>query len=481
MAVSTTKFPAQGARSLTERGTSTHNSKRPPSDDEILGLVTAVQRPTAVAGDGDLNVDDATTDEGNAAGTGATSQSGNDAASDSSGAAGSDDGKSTGNDAIPAALAQLADADPQVRQVLDDAQAYRAVFPSPQAARDAKNQLDELDGMFFSAQPADHAKLAARIHDLSPEAFRNFAHAVQVHAAKVGAEANPASSVDGPAAAGGMASDASSESHAANSSGDGSQTVATQNGAPNVSSDADQMHSSQAAPAHHVNAAAQATPRANHAAPQVAASPSDPHRAAQIAFFHDTNAAAVEHILGAIHTQVNRLLPDSVPAGTRNRIVGEVYREIDSTLRANRQLGKQLREAFQAGAGDSAHQRAIVTLVAGRAKQALPSVAKRVIGEWTQSIVAANRERLSRHEAASKRMDIAGGGWFVRRSEAQTHLAARRGLPPPQRRRHPEFVISAQPSESKMRRRSSTPTIAPPEVAAFRCGSKSSNKLHLIN
>ncbi|MFZ0463529.1 MAG: hypothetical protein WAL82_14055, partial [Candidatus Acidiferrales bacterium] len=38
----------------------------------------------------------------------------------------------------------------------------------------------------------------------------------------------------------------------------------------------------------------------------------------------------------------------------------------------------------------------------------LPAVAKRVIGEWTQSIVGANRERLARHESASKRVDIAG-------------------------------------------------------------------------
>ncbi|MHB8755344.1 MAG: hypothetical protein ACYC92_10375 [Candidatus Acidiferrales bacterium] len=410
MAVSTTKFPAHGARSrsLTQRATSTHNSKRPPSDDEILGLVTAVQRPAAFGSDDDLIAGDSASDDGNAANSDATSQSGSDAASHSSGATNSATSDSTGNAAMPEALAKLADADPQVRQVLEDAQAYHAAFPSPQAAQDAKNQLDELDGMFFSAQPADHAKLAARIHDLSPEAFQNFAHAVQAHAAKVGAEANPASSVDGPAAAGGMASDASSESHAANPGSGESYRTANQNGVPSVSSDADQMHSSQAA--HDANAVTQITPRTNNTAQATAVAPTDPHRAAQVAFFHDTNAAAVEHILGAIHTQVNRLLPDSVPAGTRNRIVGEVYREIDSTLRANRQLGKQLREAFQAGAGDSAHQHAIVTLVAGRAKQALPSVAKRVIGEWTQSIVAANRERLSRHEAASKRVDIAGGG-----------------------------------------------------------------------
>jgi len=406
MAVSTTKFPAHGARSrlLTARETSAaHNSKRPPSDDEILGLVTAVQRPAAIGSDDDLNADSASGDTG--------SVTGSDAASDSSGATASGtETNSTANGAIPAALAKLADADPQVRQVLDNAQAYRAVFPSPQAAQDAKNQLDELDGMFFSAQPADHEALAARIHELSPEAFQNFAHAVQAHAAKVGAATNPASSAGSPTTAGGMASDASSERHAANSSGGESHTTANQNGAPSAAGDIGQSQSSQTVSASATNGAAQMTPRTNYAAQPAIAPPSDPHRATQVAFFHDTNAAAVEHILGAIHAQVNRLLPDSVPAGTRNRIVGEVYREIDSTLRANRQLGKQLREAFQAGAGDSAHQRAIVTLVAGRAKQALPSVAKRVIGEWTQSIVAANRERLSRHEAASKRVDIAGGG-----------------------------------------------------------------------
>ncbi|MHB8539418.1 MAG: hypothetical protein ACYDCD_00540 [Candidatus Acidiferrales bacterium] len=396
MAVSTTKFPAHGARfrSLTARGTSAQSSKRPPSDDEILGLVTAVQRPTSIAGDDDANMDAAGSDAGNAAGS--------DAASNLNGAADNSDVDSTANDAMPVALAKLADADPQVRQVLEDAQAYRVVFPSPQAAQDAKNQLDELDKMFFSAQPNDHAALAARIHELSPEAFQSFAHAVQAHAAKVGATSDQTL---GTAAANGTTPNESNGSRATNLSGDIAQNAANQKASVG---DVAQGYSSR--PAESANGVVQRNPGTGDAAQPAAVPPSDPHRTAQIAFFHDTNAAAVEHILGAIHAQVNRLLPDSVPAGTRNRIVGEVYREIDSTLRANRQLGKQLREAFQAGSGDSAHQRAIVTLVAGRAKQALPSVAKRVIGEWTQSIVAANRERLSRHEAASKRVDIAGGG-----------------------------------------------------------------------
>lgn len=314
------------------------------------------------------------------------------------------------------ALAKLAEANPQLRQMLADVQAYRAVFASPGAAQDAKNQLDELDGMFFSKQPSDHAALAARIHELSPEAFQNFAKAVQVHAAKVNVPQAPgvATSAKSIAGAGNSGSTAkpqqlelfpSDESDSENAPSDPGQ-VSGQTGKP-----IDQQSGAGAAVsgAQGAHQAQQNLAQAGPVQPE-AASANDPRRAAQVAFFHDTNAAAVEQILGTIQAQVKQLLPDSVPTGTRNRIIGEVYRELDATLRANRQLGKQLREAFQAGAGDAAHQRAIVTLVAGRAKQALPAVAKRVIGEWSQSIVAANHERLSRHEAASKRVDIAGAG-----------------------------------------------------------------------
>jgi len=344
----------------------------------------------------------------------AAAQSGDAASIDSNNEAA---GNSSAEGAMSPEVAKLAESDPQLRQVLSDAQAYRAVFASPGAAQDAKNQLDELDGMFFSGQPGDHAALAAQIHELSPEAFQNFAKAVQAHAAKVTASAQQtpgvATAAGSTVGAGNSASPATAQqlelfpSHANDSGsapGDAGQVsgqIEQQSGQQNSAATpagGQEAHQAQ-------QSVAQATP-----VPSAAASASDPRRAAQVAFFHDTNAAAVEQILGTIQAQVKQLLPDSVPAGTRNRIIGEVYRELDATLRANRQLGKQLREAFQAGAGDAAHQRAIVALVAGRAKQALPSVAKRVIGEWTQSIVAANHERLSRHEAASKRVDIAGAG-----------------------------------------------------------------------
>ncbi|MGH9731210.1 MAG: hypothetical protein ACRD4A_05870 [Candidatus Acidiferrales bacterium] len=416
--MSTTKMPARGAGSRSSStspnggggspGASQKKLRGQLSDDEILGLVTAVARPTmATTGDGS---GDASADGDN----GRASQGGSGPTGDSNGDAA--DGQADGSGAeemMTPELAKLAGANPLLRQTLADAQAYRAVFASPGAAQDAKNQLEELDGMFFSSQPGDHAALAARIHELSPEAFQNFARAMQAHAAKVNPSAQQSSGV--AASAGSAAGAGKSASPATPQQLELFPSQATDSGsapsdASQVSGQTEQQSSQQNSAATPVDVGQRAQEAQHRGAQAATASASDPRRAAQVAFFHDTNAAAVEQILGTIQAQVGQLLPDSVPAGTRNRIIGEVYRELDATLRANRQLGKQLREAFQAGAGDAAHQRAIVTLVAGRAKQALPAVAKRVIGEWTQSIVAANHERLSRHEAASKRVDIAGAG-----------------------------------------------------------------------
>lgn len=372
MAVNTTKFPARGAtsHSVTPRKSSARGAGRHPSDDEILGLVTAVA-PTP----GRESYSD-----GEESGTVAVQPQDGAASADQASPLATGEGNSPAPDAgaaksapVPTELAPILEANPQLRQAWDAAHEYQQVFATPAAARDAQQQLADLDGMFFSAQPSDHAALAARIHELSPEAFHGLAQAMQTHAGKVAVSGNP-QQASVPAT-----------------------NAESQTAQPGLGPSADGAGTASAAPP--------------AAVPAVSAQQaSDPRHAAQAAFFHETNAAAVEQVLGAIHSQVDRLLPDSVTGGTRNRIVGEIYRELDATLRANRQLGKQLREAFQSGTGDSAHQRAIVTLVAGRARQALPAVAKRVIGEWTQSIVAANRERLGRHEAASKRVDISGAG-----------------------------------------------------------------------
>ena len=131
---------------------------------------------------------------------------------------------------------------------------------------------------------------------------------------------------------------------------------------------------------------------------------------AQTDFFHSTNAAAVSSVVDAIASQVERLLPEGISKSARAQVVGEIYRELDSTLRGNRALGQQMRIAFRSGGLDEEHQRAIVSLVTGRARQALPAVAKRVLNEWTTTVVSANHERRARQRSAERRVDIARSG-----------------------------------------------------------------------
>jgi len=266
------------------------------------------------------------------------------------------------------------DANPELRSAWEDAEAYRKTFATPQDALAASTRLadlDRLDALFFSRKPEDHAELARAVAALDPAAFNSLANAMTQLVASTqsrGGQAERAEMLSLPQVA-------------QRGSGAHGQSVS--------------------APA----SSAQAQTSQNETASErKGLSP------AQTEFFHSANAAAVEEVLHAIESQVERLLPEEISKSARNRVVGEIYRELDSTLQSNRQLAQQMREALRSGPLDAAHQRAIVSLVAGRARQALPAVAKRVLNEWTSTIVAANQERRARQRTAERRVDIAGSG-----------------------------------------------------------------------
>jgi len=267
------------------------------------------------------------------------------------------------------------DAHPELRRVWDEAQSYRDAFATPEAARAATAQLADLsrlDALFYSRRPEDHAELARVVAGLDPAAFSSLAQAM---AALAAAPHIPANVSRGEQREGANRSEISRP-----------ESVRSQEAA-----------------------AGEAT-------------------AAQTEFFHSANDAAVRGVLEAIETQVERLLPEGVSKTARNRVVGEIYRELDTTLRSNRQLGDQMRQAFRSGALDDAHQRAIVSLVTGRARQALPGVARRVLSEWTSTLVAASQDRRTRQRAAERRVDIAGasGGNDGRRSMTPRDLDYKR-------------------------------------------------------
>ncbi len=386
------------------------------TDDEILGLTTNVRRrdsrairsPTEAArGEQDLDqleLDFASENRGrNSEATGVSSSASEtrkaakngdaEVSNDPAGAAA--EAAAAVGIAEPAHLKAALEANPELRAAWREAKAYREAFATPEAARAATGMLADLnrmDALFFSRRPEDHAKLALAVADLDPDAFASLARAMTQVSQTAGATfpaiaARSASTDRGTSRSAPADPSASLRFSAASShSPAGLQPTTT-----------DVRHAVPAA-------------ELGSFAPQQAVSTSAAITPAQEQFFHSTNAAAVEGVVEAIEAQVERLLPEGISKSARNRVVGEIYRELDSTLRANRTLTQQMRDAFRSGALDGSHQKAIVSLITGRARQALPGVAKRVLNEWTTTVVSANQQRRERQHTAERRVDIGGAG-----------------------------------------------------------------------
>jgi len=370
------------------------------SDDEILGL-TVDKRRNVKSAEGDVSSAQREFDFDGAP----------DASEDSSVESSADRASKSSRrvadvnaNAEPEHLRAAFDAHPELRCAWQEAEAYRQTFRTPEEAEAATAllaDLDHLDALFFSRRPEDHAELARVIASLDPAAFSSLAQAMSGLATEAHWHKENEASRQGSKEARnpGVGSDAMArpmgETSRSTFAGHGSAVPLQQTDAVG----AEPMPSS-GLPSREVQTKTEQ--------PDPAASPG--HTAAQAEFFHATNAAAVQSVLDAIESQVERLLPEGVSKSARNRVVGEIYRELDATLQSNQQLAAQLRDAFRAGGLDANHQRAVVSLIAGRARQALPAVAKRVLNEWTSTVIAASHDRRARQRAAERRVDIAGSG-----------------------------------------------------------------------
>lgn len=351
---------------------------RNSSDDEILGLLPQAPRRTARRAANDEGRDPSAQDSGTRTNEQLAMDFGHEEVQRDARRASATDAEAPGANATgqlePEHLRAALDANPELRDAWREATAYRETFATPEEARAATallGDLNRMDALFFSRRPEDHAELARAVSKLDPDAFASLAHAMNV-----------------------LANDSTRKS------GDGARTSgmrelfadrANRTQQPTQASAQNQIQNQEP----------------NQSRPRDAGPTPTP---AQMDFFHSTNAAAVSSVVDAIESQVERLLPEGISKSARNRVVGEIYRELDSTLRGNRALGQQMRDAFRSGGLDEEHQRAIVSLVTGRARQALPGVAKRVLNEWTTTVVSANHERRARQRTAERRVDIAGSG-----------------------------------------------------------------------
>jgi hypothetical protein len=126
-------------------------------------------------------------------------------------------------------------------------------------------------------------------------------------------------------------------------------------------------------------------------------------------FEQSTNDAVVSDVNRAIERALDRALPNGIADSARKRIAGDTLAEVHTALRGDRQLASQVSGALKNSQFDSATRDSITRLIVSRARGVVPEAARRVIGEWTGSVLASHRERTSKQQKSSARVDVIGG------------------------------------------------------------------------
>jgi hypothetical protein len=284
----------------------------------------------------------------------------------------------------------------------------KALDAHPEAAAEARQwrqaALDAaaLDKDYFSAEPGARAALAARLHADDPVAFRS----MLADAARLLAERDPQGLAELARQLGGASSAApnggapKSVAQAARrhrgTSADGILSEATNlsDGRQEAETWRDSSGLNNGPQNDAVNAGAGAT-----------AFPADAYRAFEAA----ANDDVARQVRDSIDRTLAATLPDGIADGARRRIGEDIFRDLSATLSSDRQLSGQISELLRGWRFDAATRRQLTGLLAGRARTALPEVARRVVSEWTSSVLASDRIKQTRIESASSRRDITGG------------------------------------------------------------------------
>jgi len=292
----------------------------------------------------------------------------------------------------------------EAQQLWREHQEFRAAFASPEEARavkellpggvrdvlslrEATQSVERIDAALFSGDARAQSEVVVELARTNPTAFRSmFAEAARV-LATMGALGN--------------------EVGARNSDGIFGNGV---NAGPALRKDGEGRGTQ--------NLAGQQAPARNHET-QITNHPSQELRASQLpdfdpatyaAFERDTNETVARDVRGSINDTLARVMPDGVAEGAARRIGEDIFNEVHRALAADRNLSEQVAGVLRDRRFGGAEQQRVATLLAGRAKQLVPSVARRVIGEWTSSVLQTTRSKAARQAAASSRVDIAAPG-----------------------------------------------------------------------
>jgi hypothetical protein len=232
--------------------------------------------------------------------------------------------------------------------------------------REAAENVAALDAAYFSVDPGARSGLATRLYASDPAAFREMLS----ESARVLAARDPQALAELARLL------AVSEAHAPNGA---AKSLAQAARSPEFAATQNQISQS--------------------------AFPAEAYRTFESATNDDvarTTREAIDRTLGSA-------LPEGIGEGARRRIGDDIFHELHATLSADRELSRQVGDILRGWHFDGATRQQVASLISSRARAAMPEVARRVVAEWTSSVLASDRARAARVDAATSRHDITGG------------------------------------------------------------------------
>jgi hypothetical protein len=280
-----------------------------------------------------------------------------------------------------------------IQQARQEAAAYREVFAKPEDARALKEiypggvsearaaaerarVLDDIDRAYFAGDTAQRSQLAAMMLREDPAAFREMVFA----GLRALEEANVA-----PAGPGQISTPNSSGNTTQRSNHDSSAAGRKDSG-----------------------------PSLGMTEQKSAAESKGSVQEAQVAAYAAFEKSANEELERSVGGAIERTLAQALPASARTdgaalggRLSSAIRQDIEKALRGDRQLGEQVAQILSGRRLDDEARGQVVRLIGERAQQLVPSAAKRVINEWTQTTLAAHRGKTARADVASTKREVA--------------------------------------------------------------------------
>ena len=301
----------------------------------------------------------------------------------------------------------------------EDARALKELYPGgvaeARAAADRARLLEEIDRAYFGAATAtpaqlgaSRAQLAQRMLREDPAAFREMVIAGLRVLEEAGKGSDSPASPDLPRLAKVFTQGSEDVNVAPPFTAAPSSEASTTNNSPVAA-----LH---AAPLRR-NATGPETPgpQALHQSPVT----THESLSAYAAFERAANEDLERTVGSAIERTLEQALPgiskraDAATAGARHavpvqqRLATAIRQDVEHALQGDRQLGEQVLQVLASRRFDNDTRAQVVRLINERAQQLVPSAAKRVLNDWTQTTLAAHRSRTQREDSAAHRVDLA--------------------------------------------------------------------------